>query len=247
VPDARSQPPITAAVDVGNSALKVARVEPSTLRIVSEATVPDAEMCRRLLAEWPPGRLLVSNVRPGLSAGQLAPSAEWLVVPAQALLAHSPIRFAESLDLGEDRQLACVAAAELIEQPFAVSTIGTAATLSLVHHAVCEFSVIWAGPGLQVEALRAHTRLDVPLDLRRPLVPPRTATLGDSVNVGVWSSTAFTLERWLDVLERAVGESISLVLTGGFAPAVSAHLSTPHRVEPLLTIKGLLALAAYGV
>ena len=233
-----------AAADVGNSALKLARLDPCSLRIVDHASTTTIADCHRFLAEGPAGQILVSSVRPRFRPEDLAPDASWGVVLAAKLLANCPIRFPAPLDVGEDRKLACVAAAGQLEQPFAVATIGTAATLSIVTENACDFAVIWAGPALQLQALRANTRLDVPLDLPSRPLQLTTGALAESINAGLVSSLAFTLEQWLAKAEGEYGRPLPLVLTGGYAPAVSLQLGSPHEVEPLLTIEGLIALAA---
>ena len=92
--------------------------------------------------------------------------------------------------------------------------------------------------------MRANTRLHAPLDLPSPPLQTTTETLAESINTGILSSLVFPLERWVSIAKIRYERPVALALTGGYASAVAAHLAMPHRVEPLLTIKGLIALAA---
>ena len=74
-----------------------------------------------------------------------------------------------------------------------------------------------------------------------------TACLGRSTEDGVMAGTLFGLagavERLIDEHRSTLGEAMEIILTGGDAPALAAHLRVSAATVPDLVLKGLARIA----
>lgn len=97
------------------------------------------------------------------------------------------------------------------------------------------------GPRLQYESLHRGTA-------RLPVVQPRTdpPAIGFStttaIESGVWYAIVDSVEGRLRRIKRELGTIGHVVLTGGWASAVSGAIETPHFLDPHLVHRGILRL-----
>ncbi|MGQ4648613.1 type III pantothenate kinase [Lyngbya aestuarii] len=228
--------------DIGNSAVKLGITDIYSEKITQYITCENVAECRNQLNYFPSSKIFYSSVRPGFEANSLCPDPSWGVISAKSLIEIADLKFADSLDMGIDRKLACLAVCELVEQPVIVITVGTATTLSLISENTCNFSVIWPGMGLSVKAIDNSTRIRVNQAFNQINNPQQITSIQDSVNVGVLFSTVFAIEGWVAYFTKHYDYLPNVVLTGGYSQTASKFLAVKHITEKYLTIKGLFQL-----
>lgn len=232
-------------VDVGNSAIKLGVANLDTGVLNQFTSFVSVKECQNYLKNTKTKQIFYSSVRPGFEIQSLCINSTCSVISAQPFINLEKLSFLESLDIGIDRKLACVAADEMVVQPFLVITMGTATSLSFVSDNICEFSVIWPGLKLAVNAIDKNTRIKVNPNLNSISTPGKTITIQDSVNLGVLFSTVFAIEKWVNHFSKLHNHLPNVVITGGYSKLISRHLNINHFTEPDLTIKGLLKLLGH--
>jgi type III pantothenate kinase len=236
-------------IDVGNSAVKVARVTQREVGLVTRLRTtdgPDGAAIRRLL-EGPDAVALVSVV-PAWSA-----TIEDVVLAADRPLivaAHDtiplPVHLANPATVGADRLLAAWIARELVGAPCIVVDVGTATTIDVVDAAgAFAGGAILPGPALGVRSLARGTAMLPPVPLA-----PTTRAIGrntlEAMAAGVMLGHAEAISGLIGRMTRELGgdRTPSVVLTGGDATV----LDTPDwvdRTEPDLLLRGLGMLAEH--
>ena len=144
--------------------------------------------------------------------------------------------------MGVDRWLCLLAARQIVPGPFVVVGTGTAATLDFVDHTgVHRGGYIVPGFRSLIGALGASTA--------QVQVKVRAGATSASLEPGV--DTRECVERGtslmlLDFVEQSIARFLrtdehraSIVITGGDAATVSAHLTAAHRWVPDLVLDGL--------
>jgi type III pantothenate kinase len=143
--------------------------------------------------------------------------------------------------MGVDRWLGLLAARQLVPGSFVVVGIGTAATLDFVDHAGlhCGGYIV---PGLAA-LIRALGSSTAQVQIGGSRTVPESLAPGVDTRECVERGTARML---VDFVEQSIARFLrngehdaSIVMTGGDASAVSAHLSRPHRYVPDLVLDGL--------
>ena len=129
-----------AFVDVGNSAIKLGIAEIESTQIDRYKTCETTEECRDWLGALPPDTILLySSVRPGFDIQSLLPEPSWKTISAEQFIDREKIKFLDSLDIGIDRKLACLAADQIVAQPLIAIALGTTTTLTCVSENKCNF------------------------------------------------------------------------------------------------------------
>ncbi|NEP01282.1 MAG: type III pantothenate kinase [Symploca sp. SIO2E9] len=228
--------------DIGNSAIKLGIAEIETAEIHQYITCETIQDCHEQFKSMPSSQIFYSSVRRGFKVESLMPNSSWRIISAEHFIDMDLLNFKVGLDLGIDRKLACLAACEVVEQPFLVITMGTATTLSLVLDNTCKFSVIFPGLGLSVKAINNNTRIMVEPNFDYLQNPSQTTNVQDSVNAGVLFSTVFAIEGWINYFGRQEQYLPKVVLSGGYSELISRFIKVEHIIVPNLTIKGLLKL-----
>ncbi|HWR90381.1 MAG TPA: type III pantothenate kinase, partial [Dissulfurispiraceae bacterium] len=132
-----------------------------------------------------------------------------------------------------------VAAVVLIGSPSAVVDFGTATTITVVgRQRDLIGGAILPGVWLMERALHTGTAKLPAVDLRRPVNLPGRDTMS-SIRAGIVCGTAGAVERLVSDMERELGFSLTLVLTGGAVDLVAPLIGRPHRVIPALTFEGM--------
>lgn len=148
----------------------------------------------------------------------------------------------DPLGVGADRIMNTLAAAELYGRNTVVVDLGTATTFDCIGaDGVFLGGVIAPGPKSGIEHLsRVATHLpQVEIGIPRRVIGRRTV---DCLNSGVFYSVVDTIDG---IVRRILGEwgpeDPLVVATGGLAERIAAHCETVEKVEPLLTLRGLVA------
>lgn len=153
-----------------------------------------------------------------------------------------PITFAENLDMGIDRKLACIVAAQRFCGPVIVVGCGTALTISMVEENNCNFSVIAAGLEISAAALEANTRLRFISDDNFPSSRQYPQSLTESCCSGLYWSHIFAIEGWVKFLNSNLNQKANLVISGGYAEVISRDLSIKSEVMSEACLAGLAIL-----
>jgi type III pantothenate kinase len=237
------------AIDVGNSAVKVApvldgRVGPVT-RLAS--VPPDPTVLERALDEitHPRDGLVLVSVVPAWTdvVREVAVSGGRSLLVADASTIPLPVALDRPDQIGSDRLLGAWAAREAHGAPVIVVDLGTATTIDAVD-AEGRFvgGVIAPGPALQVKVLASGTA-------QLPTVPveaPPTAIGRDTVEA-IQSGTVLGHVEAISGLIRRVAGALgapAVVLTGGGSAAAWAReIEGVDASDPDLVLRGLGLLA----
>lgn len=237
-----------AAVDLGNSAVKFGAFEGSRILAVERFDV------RRSLAEdaIPPAHFVAAEEAVVLasSPARAAEFAAW--TPRTVRVLGDDVRRAVATsyrrpqELGLDRIAAAFGARELTGAArVAVASLGTAFTVDALGRDG-RFVACAIAPGLRAaaEGLRAAAPHLPFADLRAGEVRLPSDGSDASLRAGHISGFAGLVDRLLADAADAAGGVDAVVVTGGAAPSLLAHLRTPHRHEPHAVLHGIRILHA---
>jgi type III pantothenate kinase len=245
---------LTLTVDAGNSHVKAVLFQAD--RVLRDWRFEDADRWTIDLLDALDGRTVdavgASSVRHAENdisalAARVASSAAYFVSAESSL--PFEMAYATPETLGPDRLASAVGAWLRFGgdgSPVVSMGLGTAITSEIVD-AEGRFigGSIAPGPALQFEALHRGTA-------RLPHVHLQTTplTIGDSttraIESGVWYGVIDAVRGRLMRLERELRTTPHVVLTGGWATAVSPQIETPHFVDPHLVHRGILHLMHCG-
>lgn len=165
------------------------------------------------------------------------------LVVAHGLKTGLNIRIDNHTQLGSDIVANNVAAAAILEKPFAVIDLGTATTISSVNSAGELFGVmIMPGLRISVDALSAATAELPYISLGSPksLFGKNSA---DSMLSGSIYGTAAMLDGVIKRLKNELKtDELDVVACGGYADKVIPYCKTKIQVKPNLTLDGLIHL-----
>lgn len=233
-------------IDFGNTRLKWATLERQRVQVRGVLAHADCALTTELRREWSElvrvhAVLVASVVAPALEAelGALVHErfglhAQFLRSPAAALGLRNAYVHPERL--GIDRFLAMAAAHA--ERPCArvLVSVGTAMALDALgadglHHG----GLILASPRLMREALLAGTARVGASEGQYDEMPGNTA---DAVASGAIYAAAGAIERFCATATRRFGTAPALLLTGGGAEELAAHIG-PAQCAHDLVLRGL--------
>lgn len=145
-------------------------------------------------------------------------------------------------ELGADRLVNCVAAAEEYEGPFIIIDFGTATTFDyLTADAEYKGGIIVPGIQLSADALFEHCA-----KLPRVEISVPKHVIGRDTNTNIRSGLTYGYADMVDGLVRRMGAEMSttpmVIATGGLAKIIDEAAESIDVVDPLLTMKGLRAL-----
>jgi type III pantothenate kinase len=235
------------ALDAGNSRIKWGLW--ADRGFIAQGAVP-TEQAGDLADAW---HMLA---RPGLAIGSCvagaavraaidAVLAPWNIVPEWIVSRRSQCgvrsRYADPAQLGTDRWAALVGARAKFAEPCVVVDAGTAVTVDALS-ASGEFLGGLILPGLELMAAslaRGTARLGREAG-RVEAFPTSTA---DAIASGAVQAVCGAIDRTRAALQAA-GEAVPhVVLSGGAAPLLAAHLAPPVSLVPTLVLDGLIAMA----
>lgn len=148
-------------------------------------------------------------------------------------------RYREPARLGGDRLAAAVGAVTRLGAPAVVASLGTATVVDAVS-ANREFLGGAIAVGLQtgLDALAEKTRALPRVEAGEPPNPVSDNTEACLLS-GAVHGTAALVEGLAERMRDRVGREAPLVLTGGHAELISAHLRLAHQMIPTVTLEGV--------
>ena len=238
--------------DVGNTSVKLARV--SERRVVRVASLPTEPMLAkpkkldRLLSlrdVGPVDGVALCSVVPRLTS-PLARALSRLTGCQPAIVTHrGPLPFrlgvARPAELGTDRL--CAAAGALgAHRSVIVADVGSATTVDLVHDGVYLGGYILAGPQLGLTALSCAAQLpELDYRARRRVSAPFGSTVA-SMDAGATIGAVGALQEAVRRHRQRAGARTAVVLTGGWASGLRAHLPNSWIYHPDVVAQGLLRI-----
>lgn len=161
------------------------------------------------------------------------------VVVEPGIKTGMPILIDNPREVGADRIVNSIAAAELYGSPVIVVDFGTATNFDVIS-AKGEYLGGAIAPGLEVatNALVSHGA-----QLRRVEYVAPGSVIGKSTVEAIQSGAVYGHAGLVDaIVERIkaeIGGSPTVVATGGLAPVVAEHSRTIEKIDPWLTLIGL--------
>ena len=144
--------------------------------------------------------------------------------------------------LGSDRVADAVGAIGEYPCPLIIVDMGTATTISVIDRNK-NFLGGMIIPGLQVSldslANRTSQLPHVSLDEPKKVIGTNTV---DCMKSGIIYSTAGSIDGAIDRIEQELGESCTVVSTGGHARKIIPHCHHEILIDPDLLLKGLMAI-----
>jgi len=244
------------AIDIGNSSINIGLFSgPVILWKLKLPTYPlrtaeayrgeiDALLSKIASGEAPAG-VIISSVVPEVTG--IVREAVRELSPKEPLLLNASLDTGLSFDLyspeeiGSDRIADVVAAREGIGEPVGVIDFGTATTVSVCKDGIFLGGAILPGIGLMADALHRGTA-------RLPLVeidrqPVDVHAVGRDTNKciisGIIYGTAGAVERLVTEIEREMGCTFRIAITGGYCYIMAGLIRRDFNLEPDLTLKGL--------
>ncbi len=238
---------VTIAIDVGNTAVKVARVTDGCVAPVTRlptASGPDADALDRLLGAADDPLALVSVVPAWTEAiAEAATRAGLAMLLATHVTIPLPVRLPSPSTVGADRLLGAWTARALVGAPVVVVDVGTATTIDVVDaDGWFAGGAILPGPATSMRALRGDTALlpSVPIALPERVIGRDTA---EAMRSGVVVGHLAAMEGLLARMTAELGGARpKLVLTGGGSVTLEG-LSDVDLLDPDLLLRGLGMLA----
>jgi type III pantothenate kinase len=242
-------------IDIGNTRIKWARLERGALQPQSAAL--HAAWTAQTLVETileageVADRVLVSNVSGPRMADvvRTAIYPTWKIEPefVTSSAASGGVRnaYSQPANLGVDRWLAVIGAHALERGPVCVVSAGTALTIDGVDGEGRHLGgVIVPGPDLMISSLLQNTS-----DIAQRAQQGGTSdgvfadnTLG-AIRQGAEHALGALVERAFEAMRRELGQTPTLLLTGGASSRLEKSIGLPYRVVTDLVLQGLAVIA----
>lgn len=152
------------------------------------------------------------------------------------------IKIDDPAQLGADLVAGAVGALEAYEMPCIIIDMGTATTLSVLdHNGTFLGGVIAAGVRLTLKSLSENTALltSIPIEAPRSVIGRNTV---ESMQSGLVFGSAAMLDGMIDQIEQELGESATVVATGGLSKEIIAHCTHNIIYHENLVLEGLRAI-----
>ena len=237
-------------IDVSNSFTKIALATGSTIGKVRR--VATASLAKDHFSTIRADLAVISSVVPGanlLIASSLPCRALWVDhrVPGGV-----KVRYPKPSTIGADRLANAAAAVSLGKVPAIIVDFGTAVTFDVVDATGTYVGGVIA-PGLPTAAKALHERTALlPLTKISPVTKSVGTSTAEAIRIGLLLGAVGLVRETVSRVTREMfrGKRPLVLGTGGDADLV-ARLSKTHgaeptmdRVDPILTLRGLLAIAA---
>lgn len=150
------------------------------------------------------------------------------------------IRIDNPAQLGADLVAGCVGALAKYPLPCIVFDLGTATTVAVLDRSGAMIGgAIAAGPATTMTALATKTAQLPFVELEAPskVIGANTA---DCIKSGLIIGAAAMLDGLADRMEKELGESATVVATGGLAIRVTAHCNRDIIIDDNLLLDGLM-------
>ena len=154
--------------------------------------------------------------------------------------------YESSHELGIDRWLAVVAAWQKYRMPVCVIDCGTALTIDLVDENACYVGgYIIPGVDLMIQSLSKNTQQINVSEIDSFSMTPGLRTV-DCVVHGAIAASVSTIKLVLEQTRNNWCGDVRIIMTGGFAEEISAHLGENIDMDPWLVLHGLNLMAGDG-
>jgi len=241
------------AIDVGNTNIVLGVMDGDTLvvsgRLSTNINQTDEEYAMKLKAflslhevEHIDGAI-ISSVVPALNTA--LKSAVRIVTGAKALIVGPGVKTGLSIkiddpaQLGADLVVGAVAAKAKYPLPAIIFDLGTATTASVLDKDGNFLGgVITTGVKTSLNALATGTALLPQIDISAPKSVIGTNSI-DSMRSGAVIGTACMLDGFIDRIEKELGETASVIVTGGLGKAIAQHCTHDITFDNNLLIDGL--------
>jgi type III pantothenate kinase len=238
------------AVDAGNTRIKWALHDGAAWSLQGYVVTAESDKLGDALACVPRGAAAaVANVAgPAVGAAiaraleTIGAAAQWVSASAQACGVRSG--YAAPEQLGADRWAALIAARARYAGPCVVVNVGTTMTVdALSGEGVFLGGCIVPGIALMQQTLARNTAGLALQEGTFLFFPDNT---GDAIASGAINALAGTVDRMAGYLQQAEGAEPLVVLSGGGAAVLAAHLQGRMEQVDNLVLEGLLKIAAAG-
>lgn len=152
------------------------------------------------------------------------------------------IKIDDPAQLGADLVAGAVGALEAYEMPCIIIDMGTATTLSVLdRNGTFLGGVIAAGVRLTLKSLSENTALltSIPIEAPRSVIGRNTV---ESMQSGLVFGSAAMLDGMIDQIEQELGESATVVATGGLSKEIISHCNHNIIYHENLVLEGLRAI-----
>ncbi len=236
-------------LDIGNTRIKWCVEQGEKLGFVHALTYRDINFIQQIQQAWSglacPERLLIASVaKQGIVEQLLAladsiwPGVDVLIAKSEAQFQGMKNAYSEPSILGVDRWLALLALYHSYPANSCVVDCGSAITLDMLdEHGQHRGGVICPGLGMMKRSLFQDTAA-LPVFQKQYQVG-----LANSTSAAIYSGTLLAAAGVIEKTISEFGEINKMVLTGGDAAVIAAHLSSRYIIEPKLVLSGL---ALYG-
>lgn len=152
------------------------------------------------------------------------------------------IKYDNPKEIGADRVVNAVAGYELYGGPLVIVDFGTATTFCAIS-TKGEYlgGAITPGIGISMEALFIQAAKLPRVEFLRPPTVIGKNTV-HSMQAGIVYGFAGQVDEIVQRMKKELGGSAYVLATGGFAEMIAQESRTIDRVDPLLTLKGLLII-----
>ena len=162
-----------------------------------------------------------------------------ILVPGPGTKTGIPILYDDPREVGPDRIANAVAARERYGAPCIVVDFGTSTNFDAVSDAGEYVGGVLA-PGIEIsmDALFARAARLQKIDFTEP-----PAVIGKTTTSALQSGLVYGFAGQVDGIvgriRAELGDTASVIATGGLAELIAPHSATIERVDPLLTLEGL--------
>ena len=192
-----------------------------------------------------PGAIISSVVPPVLNSCRTAVrklTGKTPMIVGPGIRTGLNIQMENPAQIGSDLIVAAVAALSRFEPPLIIIDMGTATTIVAIDKdGAYTGGAIVPGIKLSYTALSSGTSLLPNIAIEAPAKCIGTNTV-DSMKSGAVYGAAALVDGMIDRMEEELGETVTVVATGGLAGTVVPHCKRKIEYEPALLLKGLAIL-----
>ena len=164
------------------------------------------------------------------------------IVVGPGIRTGMPVRYENPREVGADRIVNALAAYEMLGGPVIVVDFGTATTFDCISREG-EYlgGAIFPGIHTSMEALFERASMLHRVEIARPKTVIGKTTTG-ALQSGLLFGYAGVVDAMVERIRGELGGDAQVVATGGLAHLVGSESSAIERVEPFLTLEGLLII-----
>ncbi len=164
---------------------------------------------------------------------------EALVVGSAGVKVGVRVKLDRPEEVGADRLINAVAGAAAYKPPLLIVDFGTATTFDVVdgHGDYCG-GAIAPGINLSLQALHMAAAKLPRVAVARPKKVIGTGTVG-AIQSGIFWGYVGLIESLIARMQEELGQTVTVIATGGLAPLFKDAVPALQHIEPDLTLRGL--------